>query len=206
MRTALAPHPGESVIDIGCGTGYFTRRFALGGHSVTGVDVDPSMVDFARGHAAAGEAYLCADARHLPFPDGAFDLSISVTALCFIRDERSALAEMLRVSRRRFALGLLNRRSLLHLQKGRTPQGGYHGAHWHTVREVSSLMNELAVEGYVVQSAIFIPGGSGLARLVERHVHNRIPLGAFIVAAGNAPSSHTGDAVLPPYPENPRDL
>lgn len=183
LRAALAPHPGETVIDIGCGTGYFTRRFALDGHAVTGVDVDPGMVKFARRHAASGERYVCADARHLPFADRAFDLSISVTALCFIRDERSAFAEMLRVSRRSFALGLLNRRSLLYLQKGRKAQGAYRGAHWHTTREVRSLMSDLAVEDYLVQSAIFVPTGSGLARVVERHLPNRLPLGAFIVVA-----------------------
>ena len=189
LRAALRPRPGDTLIDIGCGTGYFARRFALDGHAVTGVDVDPAMVDFARQHAAGGDEYLRADARRLPFADGAFDLSISVTALCFIREQRTALAEMLRVSRRRFVLGLLNRRSLLYLGKGRSNQGGYHGAHWHTVREVRSLLDELAVDDYVIRSAIFLPSGRGVARTMEHCVSNRIPLGAFLVAAGRVPAS-----------------
>ncbi len=42
----------------GCGTGYFTRRFALDGHPVTGIDPEPSMLKVARAHRAAGERYV----------------------------------------------------------------------------------------------------------------------------------------------------
>jgi len=44
--------------------------------------------------------FAAADARRLPFPDDSFDLVVSITALCFIREERLALREMLRVARR----------------------------------------------------------------------------------------------------------
>ena len=40
----LAPAPGASIVDVGCGTGYFTRRFTRDGYSVTGVDLDASML------------------------------------------------------------------------------------------------------------------------------------------------------------------
>jgi SAM-dependent methyltransferase len=98
----LTPKPGDTLLDIGCGTGYFTRRFASEGFDVTGVDPDPRMLEFASAHRTAAESYVLADARSLPFPDGAFDLCVSVTALCFIREESRALAEMQRVARRRF--------------------------------------------------------------------------------------------------------
>jgi ubiquinone/menaquinone biosynthesis C-methylase UbiE len=187
LHAALKPHPGESLVDIGCGTGYFSRRFTRDGHAATGIDVDPTVVDFAREHAAGGDEYLCADARRLPFPDRAFDLSISVTALCFIHDQRTALAEMLRVSRRRFAVGLLNRHSLLYLEKGRNGRGGYRGAHWHTEREVRSLLDDLAVHDYVMRSAILLPSGGAVARAMESCLSNRVPFGAFLVAAGRVP-------------------
>ena len=47
LREALAPLPDETLIDIGCGTGYFTRRFTRDGLPVTGLDLDPQMLDFA---------------------------------------------------------------------------------------------------------------------------------------------------------------
>ncbi|MBI3918343.1 MAG: class I SAM-dependent methyltransferase, partial [Betaproteobacteria bacterium] len=54
LEALLAPAPGESLLDVGCGTGYFTRKFARRELPVTGVDLDPAMLDFARRHAAAG--------------------------------------------------------------------------------------------------------------------------------------------------------
>jgi len=181
----LAPLAGETLIDVGCGTGYFTRRFASDGLAVTGVDLDPEMLDFARTHAAAGECYLPADARHLPFPDRCFDLCVSVTALCFIREESQALAEMLRVTRRRFAIGLLNRHSLLYLRKGRHGgRGAYRGARWHTVAEAKALFAAIPAHDLTLATAVFLPAGGACARLLERWLPRGLPLGAFLVVAG----------------------
>lgn len=185
LGEALAPSPGEGLIDVGCGTGYFTRRFARDGLAVTGVDRDPAMLDFARTHAAAGERYLLADARHLPFPDRHFDLCVSVAALCFIREESQALAEMLRVTRRRFAIGLLNRHSLLYLQKGRHGgRGAYRGAHWHTVAEARALIGAALARDVTAWTAVLLPGGGPSARRIEGWLSPRLPFGAFLVVAG----------------------
>jgi ubiquinone/menaquinone biosynthesis C-methylase UbiE len=114
LREALAATPGASVLDVGCGTGYFTRRLAQDGFEVTGVDTNVGMVDYARTYGIGSERYMVGDARHLPFPDQSFDFSIAIASLCFIREQEQALREMVRVTRRRIVLGLLNRYSLLH--------------------------------------------------------------------------------------------
>jgi SAM-dependent methyltransferase len=183
----LTPERGESLLDVGCGTGYFARRFARRELSVTGVDLDPAMLEFARRHAAAGERYLAGDARTLPFADQSFDLCISITALCFIAEERRALTEMLRVTRRRFAIGLLNRHSLLHLDKGRAGgRGAYRGARWHTRREIELLFAGLPVADLTFRTAILFPWGWRIAAAVDRAAGNRSPWGGFIVVAGAA--------------------
>ncbi len=185
LMKLLKPAPGESLLDIGCGTGYFTRRFAESGLAVTGVDPSPTMLGFARAHALAGERFVLGDARALPFPDRSFDLCISVTALCFISEQARALSEMLRVTRRRFAIGLLNRHSLLFLEKGRGGgHGGYRGAHWHTMREVESLFSTLPVRDLTLRTAIQFPGGGWLGNAGERLAGDRSRWGAFLVAAG----------------------
>jgi len=182
----LAPSPGDSLLDVGCGTGYFTRRFGRGGLLVTGVDPDAEMLQFAAGHYAAGERYLFGDARALPFPARSFDLCVSITALCFIQEQSRALAEILRVTRRRFAVGLLNRQSLLFLQKGRTGGvGAYRGAHWHTEAEVRRLFVGLPVTHLTLRTAIFFPGGNRFAQLCERVLPGRLPWGSFLVVSGN---------------------
>lgn len=186
LHTLLAPAPGERLLDVGCGTGYFSRRFARSGSTVTGVDADPAMLRIAQAQASRDERYLAGDARALPFPDRSFDLAISVTALCFIHEQRQALAEILRVTRRRFVLGLLNRHSLLYLQKGRGGgRGAYRGAHWHTAAEVRALLTGLPVQNVTLRTAVLIPTGSRLARLGERLLGDRIPGGAFLVVAGD---------------------
>jgi SAM-dependent methyltransferase len=185
LEELLAPAPGESLLDVGCGTGYFTRQFARRSLSVTGVDFDPAMIGFARAHAAAGERYLTGDARALPFVGQSFDLCISVTALCFVAEERRALEEMLRVTRRRFAIGLLNRHSLLYLDKRRDGgRGAYHGAHWHTRHEIESLFAALPVADLAYRTAILLPWGWRVAAAVDEIAGDRSPWGGFIVVAG----------------------
>lgn len=187
LHRMLAPAAGGTLLDAGCGTGYFTRRFAREARlEVTGVDPDHEWLDFARAQAEPGERYIEGDALALPFEDASFDYAISVTALCFIADERRALAEMLRVTRRRFALGLLNRQSILYWRKGRRGgTGAYRGARWHTPNEAAALLEGLPVAGACVATAVFVPSGGALARLVERHAPAGCPWGAFIAVAGS---------------------
>jgi SAM-dependent methyltransferase len=179
----LEPEPGARILDVGCGTGYFTRRLAREGHHVTGLDPDPAMLAFARAHRAGTEEYVLGDGRGLPFADGEFDYCVSITALCFIPEERQALGEMARVSRRGLALGLLNRWSLLYLQKGRGGgRGAYRGARWHTPTQARTLLAQLPVTDRRVRTAIYLPSGSTLACYLEM-VLPRLPFGGFIAAA-----------------------
>jgi hypothetical protein len=109
---------------------------------------------------------------------------VSVTALCFVPEEREALAAMARVSRRGVALGLLNRRSLLYLQKGRGGgSGAYRSAHWHTAAEVRSLFSGMPLADPEIRYAVFLPSGSVAARGVEARMPGGVPLGGFLAAA-----------------------
>jgi ubiquinone/menaquinone biosynthesis C-methylase UbiE len=125
-RGLLQPCPDESLLDVGCGTGYFTRCFARDqAAAVVGVDPDSAVIEYARLHAAGRETYIEAPGEALPFPSRSFDLSLSITALCFVRDQVTFLREMARVTKRALAVGLLRRRSLLWRREGR--RGGQRG-------------------------------------------------------------------------------
>lgn len=195
LQRLLALQHGETLLDVGCGTGWFTRRFAASsgknnGGNVTGLDNDAPRLAFARAHANPGgrnERYLEGDARDLPFPDASLDCVVSVAALCFIDDWRQALHEMVRVARRRVVIGLLNRHSLLWREKGRdgSGEGGYRGAHWHSRSEIRAALAALPLLNIRVRSALFLPGGSSLARTCELCLPNRLPWGGFLVAAAD---------------------
>lgn len=105
----------------------------------------------------------------------------AVTALCFLDDWQQALREMVRVSRRRIVLGLLNRNSLLWHEKGQAGgQGAYRGAHWHTADEVRAVLAALPVRNVQVRTAVFLPSGSGFARTLEQALPASLPYGGFL--------------------------
>jgi SAM-dependent methyltransferase len=186
LRAVLAPTPGASVLDVGCGTGYFTRRLASEGLEVTGVDASVEMIRYARSQCVFGERYIVGDARCLPFPDRHFDSCIAITSLCFIREQAQALAEMVRVTRQRITLGLLNRHSLLYWQKGRQGgRGAYRGAYWHTARGARALLDRADLQNIAVRSAIYLPSGKWVARSMEYAVPQSLLLGGFLLAAGD---------------------
>jgi SAM-dependent methyltransferase len=75
VRDAIDAHQGSRVMDIGCGTGRFSRLLADTGAQVVGVDKSANMLAVARdepGAASAGVAYVCADANDT-LPHGPFD-------------------------------------------------------------------------------------------------------------------------------------
>jgi ubiquinone/menaquinone biosynthesis C-methylase UbiE len=183
---ALKPRSGESLLDVGCGTGFFTREMGsrING-KIIGVDINQNSIQYARQQESHTASYAVADARMLPFADAAFDIVISVTALCFISDMHVAIREMIRVSRRRFAIGLLNRHSLLWLQKGRGGGiGAYKGVHWYTVNEAKLLFNGLPVKHLIVQSVVHIPSGGKIAQWLEQYCPSTLFTGAFILVSG----------------------
>jgi SAM-dependent methyltransferase len=186
VRRELAIQPGETLLDVGCGTGWFTRRFAADGLITTGLDSNAEGLSYARANSGPDIRWVDGDARRLPFADNSIDCVVSIAALCFIPDEHQAVAEIVRVARRRFAIGWLNRASLLYRQKGRggDGSGSYRGASWHTAAEVHEFFTGLEVTNLCLSSAVFVPSGGVTARIVERLLPNRLPWGAMLFAVG----------------------
>lgn len=187
VRRMLAPRLGESLLDVGCGTGYFTRGLATAMDGpACGIDVNPDWVVYARQRDEVGIDWVVGDAGALPFADNSVDLVTSITALCFIEEQRRAVRELLRVARRRVALGLLNRHSLLWHQKGRHGgSGSYQGAHWHTPGEAMALFRGLPVSRVDIRTAIWLPGGGWLARHTEHVWPSWLHGGAFLLVVAD---------------------
>ncbi len=92
--------PGGLILDVGCGTGALAAWIQRAGYAVTGVDASVGMLAQARdgGVGAVFAAYSTA----LPFPDGAFDLALSVATMHHLETEErvaATIAEMGRVVR-----------------------------------------------------------------------------------------------------------
>ncbi|MEX2467868.1 MAG: class I SAM-dependent methyltransferase [Gemmatimonadota bacterium] len=199
LRDLLDIRDGEELLDVGCGTGYFTGSFAeaIGG-PVVGLDPNVAWVRYAR-RTNPGPVWVAGIAQALPFADRSFDATVAVTSLCFIKDERIAVREMMRVTRGRIALGLLNRNSLLWREKGRgADSGSYAGARWHTPGEARDLVTDLGLTNVRVRTAVFHPSGGRASRAIERLVPARLPLGAFLAVVGDV-SGSPGQASGPSF-------
>ena len=104
VRAALAAQPGERILDIGCGPGFYVSELLdeVGpGGSIVAVDASPDMLAMAR-HRCGGRdnvAFRDGNAAALPVDDGDFDAVLCVQVMEYVPDPLGALAEIYRVLR-----------------------------------------------------------------------------------------------------------
>jgi SAM-dependent methyltransferase len=99
VAAAAGVSPGQSVLDVACGTGVVAREAAdrVGSHgTVVGVDLNEAMLTVAR-RLRPDIDWRQGDACELPFPDRSFDVVLCQSALMFFPDRAQALREMSRV-------------------------------------------------------------------------------------------------------------
>jgi ubiquinone/menaquinone biosynthesis C-methylase UbiE len=103
LRRTLEPTPGERVLEVGPGTGYYAVPLAgwLGPHGRLDVfDLQQDMLDHTarRAHDAGVTVHpRQGDATSLPYDDATFDAALLVTVLGEIPDQEQALRELRRV-------------------------------------------------------------------------------------------------------------
>jgi len=93
--------PSDRVLDLGCGTGWASRRMArmVPQGEVVGIDVADEMLRRAE-QASSGfrnVRYLWGSAERIPVPDNAFDQVLSVESFYYYADQGKALDELRRV-------------------------------------------------------------------------------------------------------------
>jgi ubiquinone/menaquinone biosynthesis C-methylase UbiE len=132
----------HTILEVGCGTGHFSRWFRQTGLQVIGLDLARPML--AKAANLSSPPCLRGDGLALPFAAGAFDLVALVTTLEFVPDATRALGEALRVARQGVILGVLNRHSVLGRRLKR--QGGpvWGVARFYTPGELVRLVHRAA--------------------------------------------------------------
>jgi ubiquinone/menaquinone biosynthesis C-methylase UbiE len=106
LRDALAPRPGERVLEVGPGTGYYTldvAEWVSADGRVDVLDLQQEMLGHVarRAHEREIENIHAArgDAQALPYPDDTFDAAYLVAVLGEVPDQDAALRELARVLR-----------------------------------------------------------------------------------------------------------
>lgn len=81
ISACLDLSPADTVLDAGCGDGYFLGSLAVeSGCSACGVDISTAAIDAAARRYHGAEWIVANADRFLPFPDGAFSRAITITA------------------------------------------------------------------------------------------------------------------------------
>jgi 2-polyprenyl-3-methyl-5-hydroxy-6-metoxy-1,4-benzoquinol methylase len=159
-----------SLLDIGCGEGVLTHRWAerLAPRRVVGLDLDDPLLhaEWAK-RAAPNLAYMVQKAENLPFADGEFDVATAIEVLEHVPDPEHTVAEMARCAERHLLVsvpreplwrGLNMARGAYLRELGNTPG---HLNHWSR----RSFERLLARHGKVVESRSPFPWTMLLVRL-----------------------------------------
>ena len=101
---ALLPEiGGYAGLDIGCGEAHNTRLLAARGAAMTGVDIVPTFIEYARGtrmEGAPAVQYVVGSGQALPFPSARFEFATAFMSLMDMPQPEAALREAWRVLRR----------------------------------------------------------------------------------------------------------
>ena len=92
---------GMTVLELGCGTGEYTKEFAEEKVQLVSLDISPEMVKVARSKTGNSVKYIVSNAEHLPFKDGVFDSVLGNAILHHFPDLSTALLEVGRIKTQR---------------------------------------------------------------------------------------------------------
>ena len=96
-RRFLQVSPEDSILEVGCHTGYFMRRYLLGkARKVRGVDIDEDAIEYAKARDG-DDYYVCCNSNALPFANGEFDKILCAETLEHVEDEVGTIKEITRV-------------------------------------------------------------------------------------------------------------
>ncbi len=174
----LGPTRGGRLLEIGCGSGHFSRWFQQLSWEVWGLDLEEKMLLRAREFSGNGIFYCRGEAEKLPFTDKSFHVSAMITTLESTAHPEMALAEAMRVSRERVVLGVLNSLSPLALSRRMRAMFRptiFSQTRFYSAPVLCAMIRRVARRAGVPVSLRVAPWGRGPI--------GRIPLGAFYAVA-----------------------
>jgi ubiquinone/menaquinone biosynthesis C-methylase UbiE len=186
IRELLRPRAGQSLLDVGCGTGNHLLLFHQMGLDVSGIDPSEPMLRVAREKLGHRAELRLGSAEDLPFEDNSFDIVSLVSSLEFSPHPTRALTEAARVARTHVFVAVLNGLSANGVQRKAEALFRptlYRHARFYTVWELRYLVRKVLGESRTEWgSVIWLPlrfhhwdralGGGAVRR--------RNPFGAFL--------------------------
>jgi len=139
----VRPKSGQSVLDIGCGTGHNLAFFKELELKASGIDASKPMLAIASKKLGPDAELYWGHAEALPFDNDSFDIVTLITVLEFVSDPTKVLKEAGRVARAQIYLGVLNKISLLGINrriKGKFRDSIYNQAKFYSIWEIEAMV------------------------------------------------------------------
>ena len=137
--------PGRKLLEIGCGTGHWSKFFSDCGFEVTGVDISEPMIKIAEGKNIQNASLQVANCHSLPFSDNSFDVTAAITTLEFVHDAELVLQEMVRCTRKpsgQLVIGALNVLARLNRNRQENSESLYAKARLFSPNQLKKLLSK----------------------------------------------------------------
>ncbi len=179
VRHLLSHLPRGKALEIGSGTGHWTKFFKHLGFDIIGVDICDKMIEIAK-KKLPNIQFIKADATDLPFDDETFDYVFAITVFEFIENQDKAFQEAFRVLKTGgyFLIGALNLNSELGQRKHESET--FKNAKFFTPQQLEQILKKYgSVE---MQGGVVLQNGEILDYYKTLPKQQRINKGAFIAA------------------------
>lgn len=186
MLEMLQPDMGDSVLEIGCGTGASLAPLLNKGLNATGIDPSPYMLDIALEKLGTRVDLYRGYAEDLPFDDNSFNHACFMTTLEFVDNPHKAIEEACRVAKDRIFIGVLNRYAIRSIQRrlaGIFSATIYNHAKFFGVWELKKAIRSIAGPvplSWRTVNQFPAARGSFTRNLENSKIVQRCPFGAFV--------------------------
>jgi len=182
----VQPQKGQSLLDIGCGTGHNLEFFTELGMDATGIDSSEPMLQIAERKLGSRVKLHRGQADNLRFNDNSFDIVTLVNVLEFLSEPTKVIKEAARVSRGKIYIGVLNKVSIMGVTRrveGRFRKSIYNQANFYTIWEIEGMVKRvLGRVSLAWESVLLLPLGwhRYCQRIDRRLSFQKNPFGAFL--------------------------
>lgn len=181
----LSPVAGESILDVGCGTGNTLSLFQKKKCILTGIDSSKEALDLARRKVGGQCEFVLGEATELPFSDNEFDIVTLITSIQTFHDHQKVIAEAIRVCRKRIFVGFFNKHTPIGTEQSVRKLFGFpilSPVRFFSIGEMKFIINQVMNTSITWGSVIYFPAPiyKWCSEFEELLPMKKNPLGAFV--------------------------